>query len=62
MSDGEFSTDILAVAVGVFDVATGRYAYSLNASVPRANWDADEYAKMIVPKLQALALKIGRGE
>ncbi|MDN5666247.1 MAG: helix-turn-helix domain-containing protein [Psychrobacter sp.] len=62
LSDGEFSTDILAVAVGVFDVATGRYAYSLNASVPRANWDADEYAKMIVPKLQALALKIGRGE
>lgn len=62
LSDGEFSTDILAVAVGIFDVATGQYAYSLNASVPRANWDADEYAKMIVPKLQALALKIGRGE
>ena len=61
LSDGEFSTDILAVAVGVFDVTTGHYAYSLNASVPRANWKADEYAAMIVPKLQALAEKIGRG-
>ncbi|WP_201618749.1 IclR family transcriptional regulator [Psychrobacter maritimus] len=61
VSDGEFSTDILAVAVGVLDVATGQYAYSLNASVPSANWEADEYAATIVPKLQALAEKIGRG-
>ena len=61
VSDGEFSTDILAVAVGVFDVATGQYAYSLNASVPSANWQADEYAATIVPKLQALAEKIGSG-
>ncbi|MGP5203138.1 IclR family transcriptional regulator [Psychrobacter aquimaris] len=61
VSDGEFSTDILAVAVGVYDVATGQYAYSLNASVPSANWNADEYAAMIVPKLQALAERIGRG-
>ena len=61
VSDGEFSTDILAVAVGVFDVATGQYAYSLNASVPRANWDAEDYRTMIVPKLQALAERIGSG-
>ena len=61
VSDGEFSTDILAVAVGVFDVATGQYAYSLNASVPSANWQSDDYAAMIVPKLQALAEKIGSG-
>lgn len=61
VSDGEFSTDILAVAVGVFDVATGQYTYSLNASVPSANWQADEYAATIVPKLQALAERIGRG-
>lgn len=60
-SDGEFSPDILAVAVGVFDAATGHYAYSLNASVPRANWKAEEYAAMIVPKLQALAERIGAG-
>ncbi|MBE0406052.1 IclR family transcriptional regulator [Psychrobacter sp. AOP22-C1-22] len=60
VSDGEFSTDILAVAVGVFDVATGQYAYSLNASVPRANWDADNYALTMVAKLQVLADKIGR--
>ena len=62
LSDGEFSHDILAVAVGVFDVATGQYAYSLNASVPRANWDAAEYKAMIVPKLQALAERIGSGD
>ncbi|MBH0006900.1 IclR family transcriptional regulator [Psychrobacter sp. SWN149] len=61
VSDGEFSTDILAVAVGVYDVATGQYAYSLNASVPNANWEADEYAAMIVPKLQVLAERIGSG-
>ncbi|MEK6202847.1 MAG: IclR family transcriptional regulator [Psychrobacter sp.] len=61
ISDGEFSTDILAVAVGVFDVATGQYAYSLNASVPSANWQSDDYAAMIVPKLQALAERIGNG-
>jgi len=61
LSDGEFSTDILAVAIGVFDVATGHYAYSLNASVPRANWEAQEYVAMIVPKLKVLAEMIGRG-
>ena len=61
LSDGEFSTDILAMAVGVFDVATGQHAYSLNASVPSANWQADEYVAMIVPKLQALAEKIDSG-
>ena len=61
VSDGEFSTDILAVAVGVFDVATGQYAYSLNASVPSANWESEDYAAMIVPKLQALAERIGSG-
>lgn len=61
VSDGDFSTDILAVAVGVFDVATGQYAYSLNASVPRANWEAEEYKTMIVPKLQMLAQQIGNG-
>lgn len=61
LSDGEFSPDILAVAVGVFDVATGQYEYALNASVPRANWDVDEYAAIIVPKLQVLAERIGCG-
>ena len=61
LSDGEYSADILAVAVGVFDVTTGHYGYSLNASVPRANWDAKEYAAMIVPKLQTLAEQIGNG-
>ena len=61
VSDGDFSTDILAVAVGVYDVATGQYTYSLNASVPSANWKSDNYTAMIVPKLQALAERIGSG-
>ncbi|WP_201525886.1 IclR family transcriptional regulator [Psychrobacter frigidicola] len=61
LSDGDFSTDILAVAVGIFDVTTGHYIYSLNASVPRSNWEKEDYAAMIVPKLQVLAEKIGRG-
>lgn len=61
LSDGEYSADILAVAVGVFDVTTGHYGYSLNASVPRSNWNAEQYAAMIVPKLQALAEQIGAG-
>ena len=62
LSDGEFSPDILAVAVGVYDVVTGAYAYSLNASVPRASRDSDDYAALIVPKLQALAERIGQGD
>jgi DNA-binding IclR family transcriptional regulator len=62
VSDGEFSTDILAVAVGVYDIATGQYVYSLNASVPSANWAVDDYTAMIVPKLQALAERIGGGD
>lgn len=61
LSDGDYSPDILAVAVGIFDVTTGVYIYSLNASVPRANRNADEYAVLIVPKLQALAERIGSG-
>ncbi len=61
LSDGEFSPDILAVAVGVFDVATGLYEYSLNASVPKANWDSADFIRLIVPKLQALAEQIGGG-
>ena len=61
VSDGEFSNDVFAVAVGVHNVATGQYAYSLNASVPSANWKSDDYTAMIVPKLQALAERIGSG-
>lgn len=61
LSDGEFSPDILAVAVGVHDVTTRLYEYSLNASVPRASWNSDKYAAMIVPKLQELAERIGGG-
>lgn len=58
LSDGEFSPDILAVAVPLFDRATGKYTHALNASVPKANWLAEDYVDYIVPKLQELALQI----
>lgn len=59
LSDGEFSPDILAVAVGVYDMATNHFAYSLNASVPKGNWDSNEFISLIVPKLLVLAEAIG---
>ncbi|PNK59846.1 IclR family transcriptional regulator [Psychrobacter sp. FDAARGOS_221] len=58
LSDGEYSPDILAVAVPLYDSIEGRYTHSLNASVPRASWDAQDYIDFIVPKLQALARQI----
>ena len=58
LSDGEFSPDILAVAVPLYDPLKGEYTHSLNASVPRAVWNADEYVEYIVPHLQALARQI----
>lgn len=54
VSDGDYSPDILAVALPLFDRAKGRYTHALNASVPRANWHTDDYIDFIVPKLKAL--------
>lgn len=59
ISDGDYSSDILAVGVGVFDKALGCFTHAINASVPKAHWQADEYVDYIVPKLQKLAEKIG---
>src|SRR5690606_29502426 len=61
VSDGELSTDILAVAVGVLAIATREYTYPLNGSVPSPNWQAHKYAEMIVSILQALAERISSG-
>lgn len=58
LSDGEFSPDILAVAIPLYDQVQGEYTFSLNASVPRALWEADTYISYIVPQLQALAKQI----
>ena len=58
LSDGEYSPDILAVAIPLYDSIKGKYTHSLNASVPRALWEADRYISYIVPHLQALAKQI----
>ncbi|SJM36347.1 Pca regulon regulatory protein [Psychrobacter pasteurii] len=58
LSDGEFSPDILAVAIPLYDQVQGEYTHSLNASVPRALWQPQEYIAYIVPQLQALAKQI----
>lgn len=58
LSDGEYSPDILAVAIPLYDSIKGEYTHSLNASVPRALWEADDYISYIVPHLQALAKQI----
>ncbi|WP_019673507.1 IclR family transcriptional regulator [Psychrobacter lutiphocae] len=58
LSDGEYSPDILAVAVPLYDSISKAYTHSLNASVPKASWDVDSYVEFIVPKLQALAARI----
>lgn len=58
LSDGEYSPDILAVAMPLYDSIQGKYTHALNASVPRALWEADSYISYIVPHLQALAKQI----
>lgn len=58
LSHGDFSPDILAVAVGVYNRAEARYTHSINASVPASRWHVDEFVHDIAPKLQRLANKI----
>ena len=58
LSDGDYSADILAVAMPVYDKAHGRYTHALNASVPKAKWQTEDYIEYIVPKLQGLCAQI----
>ncbi|WP_131667323.1 IclR family transcriptional regulator [Psychrobacter pygoscelis] len=58
LSDGEFSPDILAVGIPLYDRATGKFTHALNASVPKANWVTEEYVDYIVPKIKQLATQI----
>lgn len=55
LSNGEFSPDILAIAVGVYNRAEGRYTHALNASVPASRWKVDDFVHDIAPRLQRLA-------
>lgn len=58
LSAGEFSPDILAVAVGVYNRAEQRYTHALNASVPASRWQEEDFVREIVPGLQKLAGEI----
>lgn len=58
LSAGEFSPDILAVAVGVYNRAEQRYTHALNASVPASRWQEADFVREIVPGLQKLAQEI----
>lgn len=58
LSNGDFSPDILAIAVGVYNRAEARYTHSINASVPTSRWQADDFVRQIAPRLQRLAVKI----
>ncbi len=55
ISNGEFSSDILAIAVPVYDATAKRYAFSINASVPASAWQEKEFIDVIGPKLHQLA-------
>ncbi len=58
LSAGDFSPDILAVGVGVYNRAEQRYTHALNASVPASRWSKEDFIKEIVPGLQKLAQAI----
>ncbi len=60
VSAGEFSNDIIAVAVGVYDRIQNRHTYALNASVPASRWQADDFIRFIAPKLQQLSEQISQ--
>ena len=59
-SDGEFSNDITAIAVPVWDSFEKRYAYSLNASVPRAACNEKELVEKNLAPLQQLAKRLSK--
>ncbi|WP_066567476.1 IclR family transcriptional regulator [Snodgrassella sp. CFCC 13594] len=58
LSNGEFSSDILAVAVGVYNRAEERFTHSINASAPSTRWHMDDFIRDVAPKLQVLAHQI----
>lgn len=57
VSNGEYSDDILAVAVAIGG-QDGQVLYSINASVPRSQWQEYEFIDQVVQPLQHLAKEI----
>lgn len=60
VSDGEFSSEITAIAVPVWDSFEKYYAYSLNASVPRALISEHNLVASTLKPLQQLALRLAK--
>ena len=60
VSDGDFSSEITAIAVPVWDSFEKYYAYSLNASVPRALTSEQELVRTTLKSLQQLAQTLAK--
>lgn len=59
LSDGDYSVDILAVAVAILpDNQTEGLKYAINASVPNSQWHKSDFIDKIVLPLQRLAKEI----
>lgn len=59
-SDGEFSSEIVAIAVPVWDSFEKGYSYSLNASAPRTLISEEELVATTLKPLQQLAQKLAK--
>lgn len=58
ISHGDFSSEILAIAVAIPSKDGAQVTYSLNASVPSGSWNEEEYIKYLETPLKQLALDI----
>lgn len=58
LSNGDFSTDILSIAVGIYNKAEARFTHAINACVPAIRWHIDDFTRDIAPRLQQLAEQI----
>lgn len=58
LAEGEFSSDIIAIGIPIFDIKNHSYSYALNASAPLSRWAAKDFIKEIAPNLIKLAKEI----
>lgn len=58
ISNGDYSSEILAIAVAIQSQKNNDNLYSLNASVPSSLWNEKEYIQHISEPLNKLALQI----
>lgn len=60
IAEGEFSPDIIAIGVPIFDLKNHKYSYALNASAPLSRWTAKDFIQEIAPSLIKLSKEIER--